>query len=90
MLVDCLKITEEKSSESRVHTPDARLIITTRAVPRRKGRSPRLSITVMAKTLSLKPASQHHCNGQDAELKVCLSITAMAKRQSLKPKSDRV
>jgi len=32
--VDCLKITEDKSSESRVYTPDARLIIVTRAIPR--------------------------------------------------------
>ena len=42
--VDCPKITEDKSSESRVQTPDARLIIATSAVPRH----------------SLKAASQHH------------------------------
>jgi len=28
-IVDCLKIIEDKSSENRVYTPDARLIITT-------------------------------------------------------------
>ena len=31
--VDCLKITEDKSSKSRVYTPDTRLIIVTRTVP---------------------------------------------------------
>ena len=35
--VDCPKITEGKSSESRVQTPDARLIIATSAVSRREG-----------------------------------------------------
>ena len=36
LVVDCSKITEDKSSESRVQTPDARLIIATSAVPRRR------------------------------------------------------
>ena len=34
--VGCLKITEDKSSKSRIQTPDARLIITTSATPRRE------------------------------------------------------
>jgi len=34
--VDCLKITEDKSSESRVYTPAVRLIITTRAISKRR------------------------------------------------------
>ena len=46
--VDCPKITEDKSSESRVQTPDAELIITTITAPRGKGRNPRLSITAVA------------------------------------------
>ena len=51
LFVDCPKITEGKSSESRVQTPDAKLIITTSAASRR----------------GLRPASQHHYNDQDAE-----------------------
>ena len=34
--VECLKITEDKSPESRVYTPDVRLIIATRVEPRHK------------------------------------------------------
>jgi len=34
--VDCLKIIENKSSEKRVYTPDVRLIIATRVMPRRR------------------------------------------------------
>ena len=45
---DCLKITEDKSSKSRVQTPNAGLIIATTTAPRRKGRNPRLSLTVVA------------------------------------------
>jgi len=43
MHVDCLKITEDKLSESKVYTSDARLVIATHA---------------MAKTQSSKPVSQ--------------------------------
>ena len=39
-----------------------RLIIATRTVPRRKGRSSRLTITAIDKTQSLKPVPQHHCS----------------------------
>ena len=35
--IDCPKIREDKSSECRVQTPDAGLIIATSAVPRRNG-----------------------------------------------------
>ena len=35
-IVDCLKITEDKSSENRVYTPDARLITASCVMPRRK------------------------------------------------------
>jgi len=64
---------------SRVYTPDARLVIATRVMPRRRawsplltittvlrreGRSPRPSFTVMTKTWSSKPASQHHCSAK--------------------------
>ena len=44
LTVDCLKITKDKSSESKVYTPDARLIIAT------PGQNPHLNITAMAKT----------------------------------------
>ena len=48
--VDCPKITEDKSSESRVQTPDAGLIIATAVASRREGQNPRLNITAMTKT----------------------------------------
>ena len=48
MSADCPKITEDKSSESRVQILDAGLIIATTAAPRREGRNPRLSITAVA------------------------------------------
>ena len=35
--VDCSKITKDKSSESKVQTPNTRLIIAISAVPRREG-----------------------------------------------------
>ena len=47
--VGCLKITEDKSSKSRVQTPNARLIITTSIVPRREDWNPHLNITAMTK-----------------------------------------
>jgi len=36
IIVDCLKIIEDKSSENRVYTPDASLIIATHVMPRRR------------------------------------------------------
>ena len=45
VFVGCLKVTKDKSSKSRVQTPDAGLIIAITAAPRREGRNPRLSIT---------------------------------------------
>ena len=35
--VNCLKITEDKSSKIRVQTPEEKLIIATSAAPRREG-----------------------------------------------------
>ena len=37
IVVDCLKITEDKSLKSRIQTPDARLVIATSAALRREG-----------------------------------------------------
>jgi len=79
--VDCLKITEDKSSKSRVYTPDARLIIASRVVLRRNGRSTCLNITVMAKTLSLKAAPQHHCSTKCEGWSPRLCFTARARRR---------
>jgi len=39
MDVDCLKITEDKSSDNKVHASDTRLIKATRAKPRSRARS---------------------------------------------------
>ena len=95
--VDCPKITEDKSSESK----DARLTIATRAAPRHKGWNPHLNITTITKTQRLKSVSQHHCstrtqesklafllhyNGQDAELKNCVSVIhAIPRRRTQSP-----
>jgi len=89
MHVDYSKITEDKSSESRVQTPDARLIIATGTAPRREGRNSRLNITAMTKTRESKPASQHHCSNittvprcKGRNPRLC--FTAMVKTQSFK------
>ena len=60
--VDCPKITEDKSSESRVQTLGARLTIATRAAPRSEGWNPLPNIAIITKTKSLKAASQQHCS----------------------------
>jgi len=103
--VDCLKITEDKSSENIVYTPDARLIIATcvmsrrrawsprlniSTVPRREGRSSRPSCTVMTKTQSSKPASWHHCSAKTRGSKPASRHHCNLKTQSLKPASGRV
>ena len=49
IVVDCLKITEDKSSDNRVHTLDTRMIKAIDAVSRRGVRSPRLNITAVPK-----------------------------------------
>ena len=86
MIVDCLKITEDKSSENRVQTSDTRLIISTTAAPRREGRNPRLSITAVAhystKTRGSKPASLLFHNDQDAEPEACVSHEAWSRTWS--------
>jgi len=90
MIVDCLKITEDKSSESRVQTPYARLIIATATAPRREGQNSCLNITAMTKTRGSKLVFQHHCSsittvprreGRNPRL----YFTTMTKTQSLKP-----
>ena len=86
--IDYLKITEDKLSENRVCNLNARLIIATYAVPRRKGRSPRLRITAMAKTQSLKPTSQHHYSTKTQSLKVASQYHCSTKTQESKPTSQ--
>jgi len=75
--VDCPKITADKSSESRVQTPNARLIIATNtAVQRLKGRNPCLCFTAMAMTQSLKAAPQISMQCQDAKPEAYVSQEA--------------
>ena len=45
--VDCLKITGDKSSDSRVYTSDVGIIKVVHTMPRRRAWSPRLNITTM-------------------------------------------
>jgi len=53
--VDCPKITEDRSSENRVYTPDARLIIATRIMPMRRAWSPRPSISTVPRCEGWNP-----------------------------------
>ena len=70
-VVGCLKINEDKSSKSRVQTPDAGLIIAIAAIPRREGRNPRLSITAAPRRESRNPR---------------LGITAAPRREGRNPR----
>jgi len=49
VIVNCLKITEDKSSDNRVNASDARLIKVTCAKAKRMARSPRLNTTTMSR-----------------------------------------
>jgi len=84
--IDCLKITEDKSLDSRVHTSDARLIKAINAtpkyrarrlhpcittMPRHKARNPRPSITVMSR-----------CEAQNSHP----SITVTPRRRARNPR----
>ena len=70
--VNCPEITKDKSSESRVRTPDIRLIIATSAVPRREPES-RVSASLQY---------------QDVELESRVSsITTVPRRRESKPAS---
>jgi len=60
--VDCLKNTEEKSSENRVCTPDARLIRAIYAKSKCRAQDQCSSFNAMAKTQGSKPASPHYYN----------------------------
>jgi len=53
--VDSLKITEDRSSDNRVHALDARLIKATRAEPRCRARSPCLNTTTMPRRRNQSP-----------------------------------
>jgi len=53
--VDCLKITEEKSSDNRVHVSDAMLIKATRAKAKYRALSPRLNTTAMPRRRAQSP-----------------------------------
>ena len=86
LFVGCLKITEDKSSKSRIETPDAVLIIAITAASRREDRNPRLSITAASRRegrnsrLSITAAPRRE--GQNPRL----SIIAAPKREGRKPR----
>jgi len=69
--VDCLKITKDKSSERRIHTPDARPIIATRAKSKREARARVPSLTAVPRRIARSP---HPC------------ITAMSKCEARSPR----
>ena len=74
-IVDCLKITEDKSSENKVYIPDERLIIAT---------------CVNAKTQSMKLAPQHQYSTKTRGSKPASQLHCNLKTQSMKPASGRV
>jgi len=53
--VNCLRITEDKSSDKRVHASDARLIKATRTKVRCGVRCPRLNTTTMPRRRAQSP-----------------------------------
>ena len=63
MNVGCLKINEDKSSKSRVQTPDAGLIKAITAIPRREGQNPRPRITAAPR-----------CEGQNPRLSISVLL----------------
>jgi len=67
VIADCLKITEDKSSDNRVRTSDARMIRAIGAASRRGVRSPRL---------------RHHYNSRRRARGPRLNITAILKRRA--------
>ena len=86
--VDCLKIIEDKSSESRVYTPDTRLIRATRAKSKRGAQSPRPQLNCNAKTQSSKPASQRHRSVETRGLKPASQHNRSVKTRGSKPTSQ--
>ena len=70
--VGCQKITKDKSSKSRVQTPDAGLIIAITTAPRREGQNPRLSITAAPRREGQNPRSLQH---QDARVETRVSAS---------------
>jgi len=97
MFVDCLKITEDKSSENRVYTSDARLIRATRAMSKR-GLKARVSTSLQCQDAELEArvsTSPHYQNAgleahfltspqcQDAGFEDrILAITAIPRRRA--------
>jgi len=66
------------------------LCLNNSTVPRREGRSPRPSYTVMTKTRSSKLASWHHCSAKTQGSKPTSRHHCHLKTQSPKPVSGRV
>ena len=80
LLVDCLKITEDKSSDNKVHTSDTRMIRAIGAVSRRRVRSSRLKHHCSIKTQGSRPASQHHCNTKNRTQHLRFNTTVVPER----------
>jgi len=83
-IVECLKITEDKSSENIVYIPDERLIIATRVMPRRRAWSP-CPTSVQYQDARSKPASRYHYSLKSQSLKPATWHHCSLKAQSLKP-----
>jgi len=97
--VDCLKITDDKSSDNRVHALGARIIKATRAELRRRARSPRLNTTAMPRcknqspSLSTTSVLRHRAWSsrltREAQHRVwssCFNTTAAHKREAQDPR----
>ena len=71
--VGCLKITEDKSSKSRGHTPDVGLIISITAAPRREDRT-RVSASLQRQDARIETRVSASLQRQDARVETGVSV----------------
>ena len=94
---NCLKITEDKSSDSKVYTLDARLIKAIHCNTKTQSLKHASQRHCNVKTRGSKPASQHHCNVKTLSSKPthasqhnCNAKTQFSKPASSKARSTRL
>jgi len=84
--VDYLKITEDKSSDSRVYISDTRLIKATHCNVKTQSSKPASQHYCNVKMQSSKPAFQHHAVSKCEVWNPHPSITAMPRRKARSPR----
>ena len=86
-IVDCLEITDDKSSESRVCTPDARLTRVIYAKSKRRAQSLHLRFTTAPRRAEWSPCLRFIIAPRRVERSPRLRFTALDKTQSSKSAS---